>query len=463
MHQVRLLAMDHFFDQDLRALESHPELDVRRFPYQRLRGPALRLMGQAVANWLEAYTDPHLERARRRYAAWVEREVQRLYLERAFDVLVLPSDTFFYVRSLVDGAHLLGLPTVVVQKETTISPDAMAVHSQSIRASAPFIADFMTVCSGRHREFWMHAGADGDRIEVTGQPRFDLYATPRPRTPSARTRVLFLTYELDAYVGGVRDDATTTTWKLLRDGTEEVLLAGVSTGACEVVVKCHPQQNHRIEASRLARFAGVAWNRGLSLADADADTRELIMAADVVVGFQTTALYEAVAARRMAVYAAWGADYRRFRDGLIRFDEAPSECVRQATSPEQLAKFVLGDMTPRAGGCEEWYEEALGPIDGHATDRVAARLRAIAEAWPMTAARRELDRRRLRFAAGLLGRSAAAEALWTAAIPAANVAGEKRRVAARRIRAREGRTLALAALLHREPTSGASSAARGSD
>jgi hypothetical protein len=448
--RVRVLALDHFFDQDLRALEAHPRLDVRRFPYQRLRGPAMRMMGADVATGLLAFARPELAPARRRYAAWLVGEVRRLYLERAFDVIVLPTDTLFYVRSLPQAAHALGIPVVVVQKETTISEATMESHSALMRASAPFAADLMTVCSERHREFWLRTGADGDLLVVTGQPRFDIYASPQPGRRQRPQRVLFLTYQLDAYVPGAGSGMGWRTWEPLRDATESVLLDAVRSGSCEVVVKCHPQQDLRSEAARLARRAGSMWNRGISIAPPDADTRELIVVANVVVGFQTTALYEAVAARRSVVYAAWGEAYERFRDQLIRFDEAPTGCLAHAETAAGLAAVLANPTTPPDAPCAAWYEEALGAVDGHATDRVAERLAAVVAAWPAGAARRALEKRRRQFAVGLLARSLAAEAVWTAATPVARVAGEQRRVAVRRRRAREGRALAAAALLGRE-------------
>lgn len=448
--RVRVLALDHFFDQDLRALEAHPRLDVRRFPYQRLRGPAMRMMGADVATGLLAFARPELEPARRRYAAWLVGEVRRLYLERAFDVIVLPTDTLFYVRSLPQAAHALGIPVVVVQKETTISAATMESHSALMRGLAPFAADLMTVCSERHREFWLRTGADGDRLVVTGQPRFDIYASPQPGRQERPQRVLFLTYQLDAYVPGAGSGRGWRTWEPLRDATESVLLDAVRSGSCEVVVKCHPQQDRHSEAARLSRRAGSMWNRGVSIAAPDADTRELIVAASVVVGFQTTGLYEAAAARRSVVYAAWGEAYERFRDKLIRFDEAPTGCLQHAQTAEELAAFLANPTPSPDAPCAAWYEEALGAIDGHATDRVAERLAAVAAAWPAGDARRALEKRRRPFAAGLLARSLAAEAVWTAAVPVARLAGEQRRVAVRRRRAREGRALAAAALLRRE-------------
>ena len=171
-----------------------------------------------------------LAAARRRYAAWLEGEVRRLYLERAFDILVLPSDTFFYVRALPAAAHRLGIPVVVVQKETTVSEATMETFSREIRSEAPFISDFMTVCSARQREFWERAGATPDCVDVTGQPRFDIYASSAPTHHSAPRRVLFLSYALDAYVPGTGRGQGLRTWEPLRDATESPWSSSLAQG-----------------------------------------------------------------------------------------------------------------------------------------------------------------------------------------------------------------------------------------
>jgi hypothetical protein len=325
----------------------------------------------------------------------------------------------------------------------------MEEHSQEMRIEAPFVADWMTVCSERHREFWMRAGADGALVEVTGQPRFDIYASRRTRPPSARRQILFLTNELDAYVPGVGQGMGLRTWEPLRDATEAALFDAVRQGRCEVLVKIHPQQNHRVESARIARRSGDRWQHGVEVAPPDADTRELIVRADVVVGFQSTALYEAVAAGRPVIYAAWGDEYERFRSGLIPFDQASSACVHHATSAEELATLLSREMPEAGAECTTWYEEALGPVDGQATDRVARRLMSLAAEWSPTPRRRELEGRRTRFAIGLLARAVIAQTVWTLAIPVANAAGESRRVGVRRRRASEKRRLAIGTLRRR--------------
>jgi hypothetical protein len=454
MDRVRVLALDHYFDQDLLSLEAHPRLEVRRVRYQRMRRRALRTMGAAVGRGLDRYNDPVLAHARGRYAAWLAREVQRLYLEKPFDVIVLPSDTFFYVRTLPAAAHRLGLPVVVVQKETTISQATMEAFSVEVGTAAPFISDFMTVCSERQRAFWIRTGADPHLIEVTGQPRFDVYASGRTASGNNPQRVLFLSYALDAYVPGAGRGDGSREWESLRRETESALFDQVRMGTCELIVKCHPQQDYAAEARHLASVAGQLWNKGITLASPGADTREAIIAADVVVGFQTTALYEAVAAGRHVIYAAWGDAYERYRAGLIPFDAAPSGCVHHARSSIDLRRLLTERSPDRSSSCVAWYEEALGVVDGRSTDRVAARLAVIAGSWTPTDLRRDLDRRRRRFAVGLLARSLAAEATWTAAIPAARATGQQRRVAARRRYARQSRRIATGTLTNRDLSRG---------
>ena len=260
---------------------------------------------------------------------------------------------------------------------------------------------------------------------------------------------LFLSYALDAYVPGAGRGKGLRTWEPLRDATESALVECARAGTCEVIVKCHPQQDRRAVARHLTGLVGGAWTRRVTLADPDADTRELINSADVVVGFQTTALYEAVAARREVVYAAWGDAYERYRSGLIPFHDAPQECVRHAESREMLVAMLADDVIPAAAGCATWYEAALGSIDGHATDRVASRLATVAAECSPTEERRALEVHRRRYAMGLLARSLSAEALWTAALPVAHIAGEHRRVAIRRRRAAEGRSMAASTLRRR--------------
>ncbi len=397
---MRFLVLDHYFAQDIDALRAAAgddvELDVMHFDL--LRAEALRVLPVEVGTGLEAFTRPELERARRRYAAILREILEDRFARAAFDAVLLPSDTFFYVRAVPAVAHALGVPLLVAQKETTISAHDMREHGEELRRCAPPLADLMTVCSERHKHYWLRAGGVEGRIVVTGQPRFDYYFD-RARWPSDVPfagdghTVLFLSYQIDAYYPGERGG--TAAWHELRLQTEQGLCELARRG-WRVLIKPHPQQP--VESLReWRRRAGDLWERRVFLVDGEADVRRLIVAADVTLGFQSTALLEAMIAGRPVVYTGWDAFATECGDELIPFHRWDREItvVRDAQElPEALAAAMRNPCSAEVlRSRREIAERYLGPLDGLAAPRTIAALRNEAELW---AARRGVPERALR-------------------------------------------------------------------
>lgn len=395
---MRLLVLDHFFDQDIEALSrvAEPGDELRSFSYEPLRREALRVFPPDVASGLEAYAKPEYEPQRQRWAGLLQRYLEDEFRAFAFDALVLPSDLFFYVREAAAASHRLGAPVVVVQKETTISPATMTAHAERVRRFAPPAADRMTVCSERQREFWLRAGADADRIEVTGQPRFDVYSGMQPRAVAEQPVALFFSYLVDAYHPGTAGGEPV--WAQLHHQTEEGLWELARSG-WRVLVKPHPQQDFQAERRRLR---SVARGMPVELVDPGADARELIATADVVIGFQTTALLEAMAAGKPVLYTGWDPEASRLRDELVPFadwDDA-IEIVKAPAALAPTARAVMGkSLDARATARRaKLVEGLLGPIDGHASERALAAVRRVVGEWvpgdEQRAHRRRLSERR---------------------------------------------------------------------
>jgi CDP-glycerol glycerophosphotransferase (TagB/SpsB family) len=376
---MRILALDHFFDQDLAALRTalRPGDSLTAIPYRRLHRLARRAFPARAFTGLEAAYAPEMQASWLRYEQRVERVADWLCASHAPSVFVTPSDSFFYIRPLITAFRRRDVPTVVVQKETTISPMVMAEHSLAVGRFVPFMSDAMTVCSERHRDFWVRAGTDPSRVIVTGQPRFDIYATSEAEgRRDTRPTLLYLSYDDIAYLPSDTGVAFEGTWRELRRETE-IVIADVSD-RWRVIVKRHPQQ-----------AAGGDWlGARVEHAPRDADTRALILGADAVVGFQTTALFEAAVARRPILYAAWGDVYRRTRDMLIPF-ESFEGMVTHVTSAAELARVLGGDRAdlarPTQRGMSVAFEH-LGPVDGRASERALEVVRAHVSAGrpPMT-------------------------------------------------------------------------------
>jgi glycosyltransferase involved in cell wall biosynthesis len=397
---MRLLVLDHFFDQDIDALvrAGGPEVDVRVWPYHDLRWEALRVFPEEVATGLEPFARDEMAPLRERWALRLGRLLEERFTRAPFDAFVAPSDVFFYVRAAPQICHRLGVPFFVAQKETTISPHTMGEHAARVARWAPPVADHMTVCSERHREFWLRAGAAPERVTVTGQPRFDFYAHPE-RWPASRAdeppTVLFFSYHVDAYHPS--EGAQAPVWRELHRQTERGLYELAARG-WRVLVKPHPQQSVAGVRRRLRRELPASIRSRVQLVSPQADARELIMRAAVVVGFQTTALLEAMLAGKPVVYTGWDEEAHRVASALIPFDrwQRGIDVVRDAA--ELAATIEAAHRRPVDPATMDFRRavvaEQLGPVDGRAAERTLTVLRGVVEEFARRRAPEAVVRRR---------------------------------------------------------------------
>lgn len=397
---MRFLVLEHHFAQDLEALRSAADEDLQldSIPYDLLRAEALRILPPEVGNGLEAFCKAEMEDAKRRYARTLREILEDRFTDSPYDALVAPSDTFFYIRAAPAIAHTLGVPFLIAQKETTISEHTMHEHAAQLRRFAPPLADRMTVCSERHKRFWVRAGAEPDRIEVTGQPRFDFYTHPATwpqRLPFGDhgPSVLFLSYAVDAY--HPTEGQGSSAWSHLHLQTEQGLYELARRG-WRVLIKPHPQQPLDAVAQWRKRAGGL-WGKRVFLVDSAADVRPLIVAADVTVGFQSTALLEAMLAGRPVLYTGWDETAAALGDQLIPFGEWDREItvIHRAEDLPDAAGAAQGELCAAnvMRNRREIAERYLGPLDGMAAQRTVTTLRGQATLW---AARRGEPERELR-------------------------------------------------------------------
>jgi hypothetical protein len=106
--------------------------------------------------------------------------------------------------------------------------------------------------------------------------------------------------------------------------------------------------------------------------------------ADVIVGFQTTALLEALLLDRDVIYTCWGDAYEACKDAILPYEQYEG-ALRVARSPRELEAGVLGSAirTPARSHAERLrpFEHFLGPSDGRAAQRTLAALERVAGAY----------------------------------------------------------------------------------
>lgn len=375
---MKLLAINHFFEQDLEALrETNPGHEMAVVHASLFHDAAARCFPRETFTDVSGYSRHGKRWSRLAYALATRRLLATLRKGSEFDLLIVPSDSIFYLREPIRALRKAGIATVVVQKETGMSPWTMRVHAKDTGLHVPFMADAMTVNSELHKEFWVASGAPIEKISVTGQPRFDYYASQadagaakaRLGLPSGRKAVVFLSYMLSAYVPGEVD-----TWAEQREATERALIEQCRSSGAVLLVKPHPQQPIAGYVESL-RAMGADMDGDVRIVEPTADTRTLLTAADVIVGFQSTAMYEAVASGTPTVYAGWAPEAAAIGEELFPlWDLEPTVLVAHSSADlrglvaQQLASPQRFDRST----AKQVVEPQLGPLDGGASERVWA-------------------------------------------------------------------------------------------
>jgi CDP-Glycerol:Poly(glycerophosphate) glycerophosphotransferase len=315
-------------------------------------------------------------------AGFVHDFARKLRRETRLDALITPADTFYYLRPLIEELRALGVPTVVQDKEGTIAPGAMMeAHARTMAERYPPIADAMYFWNETVRDYWRRIGAREERMRVIGQPRSDFFFHPA-RWPTKRSLgltegkqlVVAFTYDADTYLR-TTEALPERPWKPLRDDLHGALFKlARERPELEIVIKAHPQQIELEEiADELARSApsNVRLMAGASSAS------HLLVRADVVVGFQSTVMIEAMLTSKPVIYAGWGAAHESHSNALVPIHRSGGCALATSRSDldRMLRAAVDGELTP--GSDEQRARRAFTNryffgADGRVSERVLA-------------------------------------------------------------------------------------------
>jgi CDP-glycerol glycerophosphotransferase (TagB/SpsB family) len=267
----------------------------------------------------------------------------------------------------------------------------------------------MTVCSERHRDYWLRAGARKEDMTITGQPRFDFYAEPRQKElpyGDDGPIILFFTYLPDFYHPVMVTSGGRGVWSDLLERTEQGLWRLAQEGY-RVLVKPHPLQPFRAETRRIKTAAGALYGSKVFAIEPTTDVRDLIAGSDIAVGFQSTVMFEAMAAGLPLVYTFWDPEAQRIADTMVPFHEWGHVLEVADTSDSFEAR--VREARPAPWESELWRarreiaELHLGPLDGGASERTLAAIetrvgahRAATDGPPPSRARRRRPSVRLR-------------------------------------------------------------------
>ena len=382
---IRILIINHHFDQDIQAFIkgsgdrcSFFVIDCMPFFNQAL----LFFRTDKERDGIIPYTRLP-SKITQGYRKVAQRLFADLYAIFPFQAIVMPSDSFWWVREFLEVAVVNGIPRIVVDKEGIISPYYYEMHSRQIKERYPFISDYLLVWSERQKNYWLKAGAPAECIKVLGQPRSDFFfkkerwlSREKLGLDEERRVLLFFTFDVDAYIHIFPSEEIrreSLSWQPLRNEINTVLIEFAKRhGDVDVVIKVHPQQSD-IEHVRAFFDIGLP---NIKIMEGAFVSNHLLVNADLVVGFQTTALIEAMLTSKPVIYAAWGNTEQKLRDHLIPFHLCRG--LQKADSKEMFDHIleswsrgacVGGDIDQRKDFTDQYLN-----ADGHVCERLSEAL-----------------------------------------------------------------------------------------
>ena len=323
-------------------------------------------------------------------AAYVTELAHRLKRETKLDALITPSDIFYYLRPLIEELRSLGVPTIVQDKEGTIAPSAMMEeHARVVATRYPPIADQYYFWNANVRDYWRRIGAREDTMFVLGQPRSDFFfheerwPTKAALGLSDKPLVVCFTYDADTYLR-TTEALADRPWKPLRDATHAAMRSLARERDVEVVIKAHPQQ---VELDEVVQECAADPVANLHVIAGANSASHLLVRADVIVGFQSTVMIEAMLTTKPVIYAGWGDVHAAHSAGLVPIHLSGG--VEVAGSAAELARMLRDALDGKLAPSRQMLAARRAFTDGYFFGADGGVSRRVLDAAAQFAARRQ--------------------------------------------------------------------------
>jgi predicted glycosyltransferase len=336
-----IVILNHFFDQDIIALKKaniyFRITTISAFSLNRIFRCFVKLEND---EWY-SINDEKNQKSRNEYSLFFRKWILPIFTLLKINAFIMPSDLYPYLRDIIPILRENKIISIVIDKEGTISPYDFENFSDSIKIYNPFISDFILVWNERQKIFWKKCGINDESIvHVIGQPRSDFWFSKHKPSkdllkymPNDKINVLFFSFDKSAYIPEHLYRSGQITWDLLyKEVHSSIIRIAQKYPNLNFVIKTHPQQNTVDE-----EFLNIIKHlKNISIIGGAKLSNELIKYSQIVIGFQTTALIEAMVCGKPVIYTFWG-DAPKISECLIPFHK--TNALWTATSKEQLENY----------------------------------------------------------------------------------------------------------------------------
>jgi len=360
IRMVMLREADGKFDW-LEYANDDPEIELITMPrnicnpiFKELLSDYLASPTRYMVDNLGEFFKPEYAADRRRWRAVCIKVVQELVDTYQVDLFILPKIHDDWIIDLNLAIKEIGVPALITERENVATPMRMKNVPPTVKKYIDFSVDRLCVASKQHEEFWLKSGHDPDKIVLTGALksdfwyRQDLWKAPEDLHPALgnnRLKILFFAFGKDTYrysfwyPGESRDwlpllwDVHGSLARLLDKYSEQIQLI-YKKGA-------KPGRDTADEAFTLIeeRMPGLTAENLLILYKLYR-AEQLIVNADLVIGFQSSAIIESMFVDVPIIYVGWGELYDDIKDTMLPLHDTENSGILHARSPAELDQLL---------------------------------------------------------------------------------------------------------------------------
>ena len=340
--------------------------------------------------------DPAINAAKAAYRAFAKEVMAGLLARSRFAAVITANFAYYAEREVAAALEEMGLPFIVLHKENLKSPGRVDFFSDIYRRRrGPFAGRRILVYNEIEKAVQLAAGIVApERLTVTGMPRLDRIHRWRRQAAGAKragpSQVLFFSFSAKTGLpriarklgfgvpGGLEpfaDERDDWNWdELLAACHRAAVTLARDNPEIQVVVKSKPTP---LEVEAMENALSAAGSRPPNLSTVSGgDPLALILASDAVFGFNSTALFEAIAAGKPLVVPRFAeaaeADLEPY---VVDLEEAAEYASSEADLVARLRAHALAPAPPAAelpAAHAALLQKWTGNADGRASQRVAA-------------------------------------------------------------------------------------------
>lgn len=354
------------------------------------------LLAPELSNKKYDTDDPAIQASKLRYRNFLSSLWPHFNRYKKIDAVLTANYGYYNQREFAAALHRAGTPFIALHKENVKSPGRVKYWQPIYRARGRFEGSKILVYSETERELQVASGvAEAGDVVVTGMPRLDRVHRLRKQLAATaeapRRQLLFFAFwkreKLTATerVSTARlrtennEEWSRRNWNELCEGTYRAIVElARSRPDIRVILKTKPQSVRLEEILKMLGETAEALPSNFEIVKGG-DPITLIAESQAVVGFNSTALLEALAAGKPVIVPNFAeACDPTMHDLIIDLGDA----VEKAQSPQELSRLICRHLDASTKSRQDLPAVSLsclrqwvGNDDGAAGERVLAAVR----------------------------------------------------------------------------------------